>query len=100
MASRMNAPSAPPAVAAIDNSQKRRSGAGRFSRSASAARIWPGEMATALDALAMTGGRPAATIAGKVIKVAPPASALMTPPSVPAPASSAAMVHSMPTPLR
>ena len=43
----------------------------------------------------MTGGSPAATMAGKVMSVAPPASALMAPPSVPAPASSAAMLQSM-----
>ncbi|KAG1244000.1 hypothetical protein G6F65_022057 [Rhizopus arrhizus] len=91
----MNAPSAPPALVAAESNQKRRSGVGRFSRSASAARMWPGDIATALDALAMTGGRPAATIAGKVISVAPPASALMTPPSAPAPASSAAMLQSI-----
>ena len=37
-----------------------------------------------LDALAVTGGNPAASIAGKVISVAPPASALTRPPAMPA----------------
>lgn len=63
-------------------------GGGSFSRSASAAIRCPGEIATAFDALAMTAGKTAASIAGKVISVAPPANALTRPPATPAVSSS------------
>jgi hypothetical protein len=56
---------------------------------------WPGVTATAFDALARTGGSPAASIAGKVMRVAPPAIALATPPVSPAPNNKSPIVSSI-----
>ena len=44
---------------------------------------FPGRRATKLEAFAMKGGRPVAMNIGKVMKVLPPAMALMTPPTMP-----------------
>jgi hypothetical protein len=95
--SNSSAPSSPPAVAAVQRHSRRASSAGSFRRSAQAAMRCPGKIATAFDALAITGGRPAASIAGKVISVAPPATAFTMPPTKPAPTSRALVHPSMPT---
>src|SRR3954470_17854100 len=53
-----------------------------------AARNRPGVSATVLAAVAMTGGNPAASSAGKVMTAAPPTIAAMMPPAIPAATSS------------
>src|SRR3954466_11927031 len=54
-----------------------------------AARNRPGVSATVLAAVAMTGGNPAASSAGKVMTAAPPTIAAIHPPAIPAATSSA-----------
>ena len=49
---------------------------------------FPGKRATKLEAFAMKGGSPVAINIGKVMKVLPPAMALMTPPTMPVTKSS------------
>src|SRR5262249_20487732 len=74
------------------------SGRGSRARSAKAATTCPGVTATAFEAFATIGGRPPASMAGKVISVAPPAMALAAPPASPAPNRSAAMPISIDPP--
>ena len=69
------------------NPTKDRSHRGRFSRSAIAPTKFPGVIATVLEAFATMAGSPAASSAGKVIREAPPTTAVTMPPTRPAPKS-------------
>src|SRR5262249_55175503 len=83
----------PPSNDAATARPRARSSGGSRARSASAATTCPGVTATAFDAFATIGGRPPAIMAGNVIKGAPPAMPLGTPPA------SAAPNRSDPTPI-
>src|SRR5690606_17877071 len=81
-------PAAPPAMVSTVSRLKIARGNSAISRrNPSAADRYPGSAATVLVALADTTGTPTNTSAGQVMKVPPPATALITPPSTPATSS-------------
>jgi hypothetical protein len=84
VASKSAAPATLPATEISARPANERSQRGIRSRSASPATRLPGVSATVLDALAMIGGRPAASSAGKQISEAPPTIAVTMPPASPA----------------
>ena len=74
----------PPRLSAASTGRRRGPASASSRRWAQAAIRLAGTSATVLEALAATGGMPAASMAGKVKKVAPPAIALTVPPAKPA----------------
>ena len=80
---RMPAPAAPAKNAPAMIRRTYLSKGGNLPRSASAAMKFAGPSATKFDATATTGGNPAINMIGNVTSVAPPTSAVTTPPASP-----------------
>jgi len=78
------APTSPPNAATSSVTQNRVLAAGICSRSENAPMELPGNSAKLLEALAMMGERPVASMAGNVNSEAPPAMELAMPPKTPA----------------